>query len=531
MFKITTISIWNNYRLERRRYGNRFIYYNPNASSNVVVEAHLISRLINNINNIYINYIMKKYVIVGGGPTGLSLAYFLSNKKKIQIELYEKDRQLGGSWNSQWINKYWSENAPRVLAYSNNTKLFLNEIGLSDTDVETIYGNFLKSNFKIFSFIKKYFTMNDYFIFLLAIIKYKFNMINITVQEWFYISGLSEKAKKAIEIICITVCDRPDNTNINDFFCSIGPVNLTQFKDSNKWHELIENKLIRSGNVKIFKYTEVVKLNQKNNQIISMVVKNLENKSKSIVFGDIFVLATQSSGLLPIIKNSNIIIRNNWINFNWFKNWCENTYYSGFTFQLHFQENVQFPEKWCWSCIGDWTVIILPISNWVTKFSKDKTIQTVWSCCIVDLDSKSSYTLKTANQSSKNEVVNECIRQIRTLFSIPNPFKVTISDGLYRQKGKWISKNTGFTQKKLGYLPMKGKISNLFALGCFTESKYPSISYIETAISASFNYIKLYEKDIHLPHKRNSYIIVFLVVSIVVIFLVIQKKLLSSYIL
>lgn len=473
---------------------------------------------------------MNKYIIIGGGPSGLCLAYFLTIHN-VNVELFEKENQPGGSWNSQWVDdKYWSENAPRVLGYGGNTKLFLNSIGITKNDIKDIYGNTLTTNIKIFSFIYNYFTLADYFIFFFSMIKYRFIFINQTVKDWFLISGLSNSAQKAIEIICITISDRPDNTNINDFFYSVSPISLKQFKDSNQWHTLLIKKLKTYTNFSIYLNTTVTKLLQKNNEIIGIEYNN-KNNTKKYKYGDRFFLCTQSNGILPILDNSDKIVKNNWISYEWIQKWCLQTYYSGFGFQLHFQENVQFPEKWCWSCIGDWTVIILPISNWVTKFSKDKTIQTVWSCCIVDLDSKSSYTLKTANQSSKNEVVNECIRQINSLFSIPNPFKVTISDGLYRQKGKWISKNTGFTQKKLGYLPMKGKISNLFALGCFTESKYPSISYIETAISASFNYLKLYEKDIHLPHKRNSYGIVFLIVSIIVFFLVIQKKLLSSYIL
>ena len=58
---------------------------------------------------------MRKYIIIGGGPSGLFLAYFLG-KHGYQVDLFEKDKQLGGSWNAQWIeNKYFSENSPRIL--------------------------------------------------------------------------------------------------------------------------------------------------------------------------------------------------------------------------------------------------------------------------------------------------------------------------------------------------------------------------------------------------------------------------------
>ena len=68
--------------------------------------------------------------------------------------------------------------------------------------------------------------------------------------------------------------------------------------------------------------------------------------------------------------------KNNWKDFKSMKHWCDNTYYSGFGFQLQFDEIVKFPSFWCWSCVGDWTVIILPVSNWLDNPSKDNKIKT-----------------------------------------------------------------------------------------------------------------------------------------------------------
>ena len=60
-----------------------------------------------------------KYVIIGAGPTGLSLAHVLANNG-YEVDIIERDSQLGGSWNSQWKEgKYFSENSPRVLGYTN----------------------------------------------------------------------------------------------------------------------------------------------------------------------------------------------------------------------------------------------------------------------------------------------------------------------------------------------------------------------------------------------------------------------------
>ena len=84
-----------------------------------------------------------KYIIVGSGPTGLSLAYILALNNK-EVILIEQDNQLGGSWNSQWIeHMYFSENSPRVFSYSNNVKTLFLQLGFTDKDFKNIYGKML----------------------------------------------------------------------------------------------------------------------------------------------------------------------------------------------------------------------------------------------------------------------------------------------------------------------------------------------------------------------------------------------------
>ena len=39
-----------------------------------------------------------------------------------------------------------------------------------------------------------------------------------------------------------------------------------------------------------------------------------------------------------------------------------------------FKEVIKFPDMWCWSCIGDWTIIILPVSDWLIEISRNKKI-------------------------------------------------------------------------------------------------------------------------------------------------------------
>lgn len=431
-----------------------------------------------------------KYTIIGSGPSGLSLAYVLS-LNNIKIDLIEQDKQLGGSWNAQWVDdKYFSENSPRVFSNSGNSKILLTHLGFTNKDFHNIYGNFFETNYKILSFIFKHFNIIDYFIFLFAAIKYRFISENITVRDWINTSGLSKKARKAVKIISILICDRPDKTNINDFFGSVSYALPTQMKEPNKWHDIIEKKLKQNKNVTILKNTQVINL-EKQDSLFHVYTKNKEFGYITKRFADKVFMCTQSSGIYSIIKNSRL--RNNWMPVNEMKRWSENTFYSGFGFQLHFDRDIEFKNEWCWSCTGDWTVIILPVSNWLKEYSKDNSIKAVWSCCVVDMDSRSKRIGKTANQCDRDEVINECLSQIGDLHTIEYPKLITFSEGLKKINGRWVSKNTGYTKNTYNDLNMRGKESNLFALGCFTKTSKNNIAYMGGAIDAVAEYISKYE--------------------------------------
>jgi hypothetical protein len=467
-----------------------------------------------------------KYIIIGGGPTGLSLGYALCDGGH-KVEIIEKDKQLGGSWNSQWIdNLYWSENSPRILVYRENTKLLLNDLGLNKDSVSYVYGNYIKMQLKVIRSALDYLYLSDIIKIVSKIVKERFTKDkNLTVQDWLDMSTLNINAKKYIKMTCIILCDRPDNTNLKDFMRSaveFGKITPYQFKDTNKWHKLIEKK-IKDNNGFIYKNTEVVKLLEKNNKISCVVIKDLNTNEISTKSADRVVLCCQSTGILDVLEASNSKVKNNWINYGWIENWCKNTYYIGFGFQLHFFDNIKFPEKWCWSCGSDWNVIILPVSQWLDNKTKNKNVEAVWSCCIVDMDVKSKRINKTANQCSKDEVIEECIKQINENYKLPKHYTITISEGLQHYDGKWQSKNTGFTRKDLGHLPIKGNIENLYALGCFTKGKRPTIAHMGTAVDASVKFLNLYESDVKSFHNKNYVInllfkfLLFIVVAIILV--------------
>ena len=446
-----------------------------------------------------------KYIVVGGGPSGLSLAYTLAINNK-QVVLFEKDQQLGGSWNSQWIqDKYFSENSPRVYIHNDNAQSFMNHIGMDQSDFANVYGSIYQTNLKMLSFLMDHFQLKDYIIFFLASLKYSIIRANDTVQSWLDNSYMSIGGKLAIKIISILISDRPDKTNINDFFGMFGFSSepIKQMKEPNKWHGLVILALRSLPNVYIYKNTTIINVlfDHTTNLVSGVLAQDNKTHFMKPYHSDRVVLCTQSTGILPILKNSDEFIQNNWLPYHHMKTWGKNTDYNGFGFQLHFRKTVSTVDKWCWSCSGEWTVIILPVSDWLRKFTKDESIKTVWSCCIVDMDTLSSTINKTVNEcTDENEVVKECLRQIKNAdHSVPVPDIITTSVGLKRYNSKWVSNNTGFTSSSYGTIPSRGKVQNLFALGCFTDSPKPSISYFGKSIDATASFLENHE-----PYLQNN---------------------------
>ena len=75
------------------------------------------------------------YAIVGGGPTGMTLAWILSEQKK-KVILIEKDEVLGGCHKVVRVNGYFTEHGPRV--YSDSYVMFkeiLSDMGFAFEDL------------------------------------------------------------------------------------------------------------------------------------------------------------------------------------------------------------------------------------------------------------------------------------------------------------------------------------------------------------------------------------------------------------
>ena len=258
-------------------------------------------------------------VVIGGGPSGLFITWYLAHKGR-EVYLIEKDDILGGSWNSDWDLDYFTENSPRILFLNSPSMDFFREIGMSNEDFENVYGGFFQTMLKISHFLFQYINLIDFSKIVYCLLTH--NDRKEVMSEWMDNNNISDKGKIGLSILCITACDVPEKTNVIAFFNSMFDMpmwgNIIQFRDSNKWHKIIEQKLSNFNNVHILKESTVKSLVCENNKVYKCIIQSKENGLINL-HGDTFILCTQSSGLSTILENSDKLVQNNWMDYSHMK--------------------------------------------------------------------------------------------------------------------------------------------------------------------------------------------------------------------
>ena len=151
-----------------------------------------------------------KVGIIGSGITGFTAAYYLSKKKNIDIEIFEKDEQLGGLASTFRIQNTFLERYYHHIFTSDSDLLdLLRELDLSDCLIwrETRIGIFdgktihsFSTPLDILSF--KGLSLMDRVRFCITVLRCKFltdwhRLEEITAREWI-ISNFGDKAYKVI---------------------------------------------------------------------------------------------------------------------------------------------------------------------------------------------------------------------------------------------------------------------------------------------------------------------------------------------
>lgn len=418
---------------------------------------------------------MYDYIIVGGGPTGLTLAYYLS--KYGSVILIEKENYLGGCHGVKYVDGYFTEHSPRM--YFNS---FVNFISVLDDLHLPFYDYFTPYSLTTMSEIKgfiKYLTIKDLILLSLMFI-YPFN---ITLKE--YTTHFSDTGRRYLDF----VCRKLDGAGI-DRFSTHKFVNITnhgilyqsyQPKYSldnlfSKWKNVLTKQ-----NVKILMETEVINFD-----------KNYVITEQKIIKGSKIIFAIPPQSLVKIVEKSNL--PDSFGSIDKLKKWSEATKYNRYiaiVYHWYNKIDIKIPEN----KMSEWGVdfVLLPFG-----------IGTIISSAItMPPDNIDNY--------SEEEIKKEVFKQLG--LNIPIYDKAIISD---MRHPSFVT--VPYTNK---YLNIQ-KYPNIYSCGTHSGNSNFDATTIETAIT---NAIELCNRltPLNKPIKKRItllHIVVVLLIILLIFYLI-----------
>lgn len=389
------------------------------------------------------------YTIVGGGPSGLTIALFLSLSGK-SCCLIDKNKSLGGCHRvTRAEGKYFTEHGPRVYSSAYvNFRQILKKLGTSFNELYTPY-NFSISNIQGKG--AENFSFREKLLIGMEIIKFIFN-INTNILKHTSVKNFASKhnfsntSQDYMDRICrLTDGAGYDKYNMLEFIQLINQnffYNLYQPKYPNdvKLFNLWEKKLV-DNNVFIMKETDVVSYTITNNKY----VVNLLNKEQvsSTVSSNNLVLCIPP---LHFTKISPEFVLQKFGSYNNLdiKEWADfNSYINDVPVSFHWNTKINIPKVWGFPS-SEWGIAFIVLSEYMNTNNNDGvTIST----CVTKQDTVSSVTGKTMQQSNEQELIEEVFRQLKLSFpNIPIYDKAIVHPNVKYINNKWIEDDTAYVE-------------------------------------------------------------------------------------
>jgi hypothetical protein len=451
------------------------------------------------------------YVIIGGGPSGLTLAWCLSKYKKT-VAIVDKNDSLGGCHRVHRVNGLFSEHGPRI--YIDNYVMFkkiLNEMDLDFYDLFTPY-KFDMTN--IGGKVTEHLTYREMYVLAKKFINLNDSYQNISIGEFMDQNNFSNKAKDYIDRLCrMTDGAGADRYTLYSFLQIANQNMLHKIYQPKKPNDVSlfkfwKEKLLKNG-VDIFLNSDAIDMKAENNNIKSLFIKN-DNKIYEISGNKIiFAIPPYNiSQFLSASKNKNI--KDAFGNLNKFIDWSEKTNYIKYIpITFHFDKDIKLGKIWGFPSTS-WGVGFVVMSDYM-DFANPKSKVVI--SALITKNAKSDYTNKTPNEThNQKELIDEVFRQLKISFpDLPYPTYSILSQNYYdNNKKEWIPRDTSFIKTKYGYLDNKSKkFNNLYSCGVSNGNSEYSFTSLEAAICNSIALLyKLEPKSqIDYPIKTASTVI------------------------
>lgn len=427
------------------------------------------------------------YIIVGGGPCGLTMAQLLSRTSK-SILLIDAANSFGGCHRVDRVEgKYFTEHSPRIYStsYKNFDKL-LHDMGTSFQNL------FTKYHFNI-STIGDKTPMNMKSCELLNLTSAFFKMclnhdygIDISMKQYMIDNKFSQDTMTYIDRLCRVIDGAAsDKFSLNE---------LLQVVNQQLFYPLYEPKQPNDkGLVKLWvdflvKRNVTMKLN--------CVLDSIDPDSKSITTP---CGTFKYNKLILALNPYNIFNVNPEIFTDISAMYAARTRYMTYvSLSFYWNTKLVLPKVQGFSA-SEWGVVFIVMSD----YFKDEP-GTLISLAVTILDAPSTVTGKTANQTNDfDELSREIFRQFNTI-NVPTPDKISFYPGVKYGgppgEGGWYSTSGSFFnsfQNANTFIPFQSdRYKDIYNVGCQNGKQTYCFTAIESAVTNSIALAKILEPSV-----------------------------------
>ena len=459
------------------------------------------------------------YIIVGGGPTGMTLAWLLEDKTR-KILLIEDEENLGGCHRVHRVNGFFSEHGPRI--YSNSYLMLIALLKDMDIDFDDYFVEYKTTITKVGKKThKNSFNYNEQFSFLKAFALLFLNSDygkKISIKKFCEDNNFRKEPINYIERLCrLTDGASYENYTLHQFLQLANQQMLYKIYQPRKPNDkgfikIWEDKLIETGNVTIMKMCNVIQLIPDTNKKINSIIVSQE-QLMSTIKGKKIILTIPPKPLYNLIKNSPGV-ENAFTNIDDLKLWKnKNSYFDYIPLTFHYYNKIDLPKKAGFPRTP-WGIAFIILSNYM-DFS-DEPSKTVISITLTFPERKNKYG-KTAHECSINEII-EYVKEELKMF--PPPDLVIMSPNVVRDGSNWINLDTAYvkTTDDKFLKDTSDSFSNLHAVGIYNGNSLYSFTSIESAVQNAVEFCKKELKDLkyELPIK-NLITIIDIVYSVIIV--------------
>ena len=425
------------------------------------------------------------YIIVGGGPVGLTLAWLLANdiKKHGKILIIEREDTIGGCHRVRRQDGLFTEHGPRI--YGNNYLNFKQVLESMGINFEKIFTPYQFTTFgmgqNVISKLAK-FSIREVLLLGLEFFKliiYPSYGKNLSVLQFMNQNNFSELGQRELDRVCrLTDGAGADRYTMWELLGIFDQHIFYKFMQPRRPNDVYllpmwKQKLEETGQVQFLLGAEAQRVTWGQGKVNGVVIKNSQGTYE--IGGKEVILAMPPENVSKIVPWGTSLPKLK----------ATSNYDTYIPVVFHWDKKLKLRKIWGFPTT-EWGVINILLSDYTTF--DDPRSQTVITTCITMTDQVSTQTGKTANQTTNSkELVVEVFRQLSMVYGgLPYPTASILSPGVYREQGRWQTWDSAFVYTARGeFLPEFNhpQIKGLYWVGTHNGKSYYHFTSMESAVS------------------------------------------------